>query len=193
MDAPLPEGARPPTTKHSTRATNATFNFSGAGGGERNIATANAPAAAASRGAQALYAGPPSLAPLADSVAASNASLQAQLRGLDLLSTAFGELIGEIGASKGHLARLLTRVKDNYKLLFGNLVDEIMTVKNAYTTSLHGCIADYKSLQLRMDGKVAHLEHRVRLLTQVSASKDGMIALNEEALRQVEDEMGRRG
>ena len=165
--------------------------------GIHNAASAAAAAASPSNAAfSATLPGQPSLhgplaplAQLASSAAISDAALQSQLRGLDLLSGAFGQLISEVGGSKGQLARLLTRVRDSYRLLFANLIDTLQHLQAQYHSSLHGCVSEYKSLQMRMDGKVAHLEQRVRLLTRISLSKDSMLALGEEHQQSLEAEV----
>ena len=131
----------------------------------------------------------PPLAHLVHNVSASNSALQSQLRGLDLLSSAFAQLISEVGGSKAHLARLLTRVRDSYRLLFGNLIDTLQAVQSQYESSLHACVGEYKALQMHMDGKVAHLEQRVRLLTSISASKDDMLQLGDAQARTLEAEI----
>jgi hypothetical protein len=114
---------------------------------------------------RAQHGGPPHLQNLASEVGEKSAMLRSQLRGLDLLSTAFGQLIEEVGGSKGDLARLLSRVRDNYRLLFSNLIDNILEINSQYHASLKGCVNDYKNLQLpRSRSNTSWRRHSARFM-----------------------------
>jgi len=134
---------------------------------------------------------PPHLSLLAPSLSASDSALRSHLHGLDLLSTAFAQLIGEVGSSKGHLSRLLERIRRNYALLFEQLVDSLLALHQHYNHGLSKVVQEYKQLQTQSDEKVAHLEGRVRLLTDLSGSKDALVLLGEEQIQKLEGELSK--
>jgi hypothetical protein len=74
---------------------------------------------------------------------------------------------------------MLGRIRDTYRQLFQRLLDNMVDIQAEYKFRTKECKDKYDQTRMMMDAQLEDLQSRLRILAEVSTSKDEVIRIHQ--------------
>ena len=130
------------------------------------------------------------LQPLANKVIVARPDLRHTYSSLEVITTAFNEVVQHELTVKPQLGGMLARLRDSYITLFEQLIGQLVQIQKEYQSTNRRLARERDTAVLELTGRLKQMHERLYLVSSASLIKSEVLKMGQQNTVQLEHEIG---